>query len=91
MGQTHPDVDKDPQAREDEIDEKYEAGKEEEDEFFQEIEMVRNVLSKFIFRTTSQRENQIDLNLILKALPVRVDAHNCGRVDLFNFGCVQDA
>ena len=84
-------VDKDPQAREDAINEKYAAGEELEDEFYSEIEMVKTILSKFIFRTTSQRENQIDLNLILKALPVRVDAHNCGRVDLFNFGCVQDA
>jgi hypothetical protein len=86
-----PDVDKDPQAREEEIDQRSKDGEEAQDEFFQEIEMVRNVLKKFVFRTTSQRENQIDLNLILKALPVRVDAHNCGRVDLFNFGCVQDA
>ena len=39
-----PSVDEDPQAREDEIDAKYAAGKEEEDEFYQEIEMVDNVL-----------------------------------------------
>ena len=51
--------------------------------------MVETFLSCFIFATSSKIENQIDLNLILKALPVRVDKTNVYRIELFNFGSVQ--
>ena len=53
--------------------------------------MVDTFLQNFIFQTASKYENQIDLNLILKALPVRVDKNNCYRVELFNFWRLQDS
>ena len=53
--------------------------------------MVDKFLKNFIFQRASKYEDQIDLNLILKALPVRVDKYNCYRVELFNFGNLQDS
>ena len=50
--------------------------------------MVEDFLSHFIF-ATSKAEDEIDLNLILKALPVRVEKSNVYRIDLFNFESVQ--
>ena len=51
--------------------------------------MVEDLLSNFIFATASTRDTQIDLNLIVKALPVRVDKNNYYRVEMFNFQSVQ--
>ena len=51
--------------------------------------MVEKFLENFIFSTASSRDTQIDLNLILKALPIRVDKNNYYRVEMFNFKSVQ--
>ena len=88
---TNKDIDKEPQEREDAIDEAFEKGEEAKDEFWQEVDMVDRFLQNFIFHTASQRDSQIDLNLILKALPVRVDKSNCYRVELFNFASLQES
>ena len=61
----------------------------EENVFYREVNMVEALLGNFIFSTASTRDTQIDLNLIIKALPVRVDKNNYYRVEMFNFASVQ--
>ena len=84
-------IDARPLAREVAITNRHKEGEEEQDEFYREVEMVTGFLERFIFATASQRTTQVDLNLILKALPVRVDKYNCYRVELFNFLSLQEA
>jgi hypothetical protein len=51
---------------------------------------VEDFLDKFVFVSdTSTASEQIDLNLALKALPVKIDESNIYRVDLMNFNIVQ--
>ena len=61
----------------------------EDNVFYREVTMVEKFLENFIFSTASSRDTQIDLNLILKALPIRVDKNNYYRVEMFNFQSVQ--
>ena len=42
-----------------------------------------------MFDVDSKHQDQVDLVLTLKALPVRVDEHNAYRVKLFNFAGMQ--
>jgi hypothetical protein len=56
----------------------------------QELQMVDDFLNKFIFisqGTTSK--SQIDINLVLKALPAKIDMHNLYRVDMIGFSVIQ--
>lgn len=55
------------------------------------MEYVKEFLDRFIFDTGGKYENQVDLILALKALPVRIDAQNYRRVELFNFKTLQAA
>ena len=51
---------------------------------------MEDFLDKFVFVSdTSTASEQIDLNLALKALPVKIDESNIYRVDLMNFNIVQ--
>jgi len=50
-----------------------------------EMEYVTEFLDKFIFDTGGKYEDQVDLKLTLKALPVRVDSTSFRRVELFHF------
>ena len=56
-----------------------------------EMKYVKGFLEKFIFDTGGKYEDQVDLKLCLKALPVRVDSTSFRRVELFNFKKMQDA
>ncbi len=52
--------------------------------------MVDDFLSKFMFisqGTTSK--SQIDINLVLKALPAKIDMNNLYRVDMIGFSIIQ--
>ena len=51
----------------------------------EEVKIVEEIVEKFIFNTDKKQINQVDLNLALKALPIRVDEKNCYRVNLFSF------
>ena len=56
----------------------------------EELQLVEDFLDKFVFVSeTSTANEQIDLNLALKALPVKVDEQNIYRIDLMNFNMVQ--
>jgi hypothetical protein len=56
----------------------------------EELQLVEDFLDKFVFVSeTSTANEQIDLNLALKALPVKVDESNIYRIDLMNFNMVQ--
>jgi hypothetical protein len=46
-------------------------------------------LSRFIFDSDNKRQDQLNLNLALKALPARVDEHNYKRIPLFAFQIMQ--
>lgn len=72
----------------DEQGKKYQKDDYEDDVFYREVQMVETFLENFIFSTASSRDTQIDLNLILKALPIRVDKNNYYRVEMFNFKSV---
>ena len=51
--------------------------------------MVDDFLSKFMFisqGTTSK--SQIDINLVLKALPAKIDMNNIYRVDMIGFSVI---
>ena len=61
------------------------------EETAREVELVEEFLSHFVFATSSKAVDPVDLNLILRALPARVDKTNVYRVDLFNFGSVQES
>jgi|LauGreDrversion4_2_1035121.scaffolds.fasta_scaffold49063_1 hypothetical protein len=55
----------------------------------QELQLVDDFLNKFMFiavGTTSK--SQIDINLVLKALPARIDPLNLYRVDMIGFSTV---
>lgn len=68
---------------------------EEEDEAFmnvpeEEMHLVEDFLQKFLLiSSTSSYGEQIDLNLALKALPLKVDNTNIYRIDLINFNLAQ--
>jgi hypothetical protein len=52
--------------------------------------LVEDFLDKFVFISdTAIANEQIDLNLALKALPLKVDENNIYRIDLMNFNMVQ--
>jgi hypothetical protein len=51
----------------------------------EEREFVSEFISKFFFTTSGRHTQLVDLKLALKALPIRVDAFNHRRVELFNF------
>lgn len=56
----------------------------------EELQLVEDFLDKFVFVSeTSTANEQLDLNLALKALPVKVDESNIYRIDLMNFNMVQ--
>lgn len=56
-----------------------------------EVKIVEEFLSNFIFDTNNKRQNQINLNLMLKAMPARVDELNCKRMPLFAFRIIQNS
>ena len=56
-----------------------------------ELEYVSAFFDRFIFDTGGKHVAQVDLKLILKALPSRVDETNCRRVELFNFDSIRNA
>jgi hypothetical protein len=52
--------------------------------------LVEDFLDKFVFVSDSSASGeQIDLNLALKALPIKIDEKNIYRIDLMNFNLVQ--
>jgi len=52
--------------------------------------LIEDFLDKFIFVTTSSTSKDlIDLNLALKALPIKVEETNIYRIDLINFSLIQ--
>lgn len=57
----------------------------------EEIQLIEDFLDKFIFvgDSSSTSREQIDLNLALKSLPLKVDERNIYRIDLMNFNLVQ--
>ena len=57
----------------------------------EEEKIVRDIVNLFTFDTDGKYQDQVDLNLALKALPVRVDEENCYRVELFQFKNMQSA
>ena len=56
----------------------------------EEVQLIEDFLDKFVFisETTTSKE-QIDLNLALKSLPLKVDDWNIYRIDLINFNLIQ--
>lgn len=56
-----------------------------------EVKIVEKFLNNFIFDTNNKRQNQINLNLMLKAMPARVDELNCKRMPLFAFRIIQNS
>lgn len=55
----------------------------------EEIQLIEDFLDKFVFITDSTTsKEQIDLNLALKALPIKVEEHNIYRIDLINFNLI---
>ena len=55
----------------------------------EEVKIVSDFLDNFIFNTNNKRQNQINLNLTLKAIPFRVDENNYKRMPLFAFSILQ--
>lgn len=56
----------------------------------EEIQLIEDFLDKLVLVGESSMSNeQVDLNLALKALPLRVDETNIYRIDLMNFNLVQ--
>jgi hypothetical protein len=54
------------------------------------LHLIEDFLDKFIFVTTSSTSKDlIDLNLALKALPIKVEETNIYRIDLINFSLIQ--
>lgn len=52
----------------------------------EEVEIVQWFLKKFVMSGGSAKKGpQIDLKLILKALPARIDELNAARVNLYDF------
>jgi hypothetical protein len=56
-----------------------------------ELEYITKFLKRFVFQSDGKYQDLVDLNLALKALPCRIDKHNCFKVDLFNFKDLQTA
>ena len=52
---------------------------------YEELEIVRNFLSKFVVVSEISSSDQINLKLALKALPPVVTQNNLFKVELFNF------
>lgn len=50
-----------------------------------EIKLINDFLSKFVFLSDSTTKETIDLKLALKALPNKVDEHNVYRIGMLNF------
>jgi len=57
----------------------------------EEEEIVDAFLKNFVFDTNNKRQDQINLNLCLKAIPARVDEHNFKRMPLFAFQIIQNS
>ncbi len=56
----------------------------------EEIQLIEDFLDKFVFISdSSTSKEQIDLNLALKALPIKVEDTNIYRIDLINFNLIQ--
>lgn len=56
----------------------------------QELQMVDEFLNKFIFIAQgTTAKSQIDISLVLKALPARIDMLNLYRIDMIGFSVVQ--
>lgn len=54
-----------------------------------EIQLIEDFLDKFVFISDSSTFGEIiDLNLALKALPLKVDESNIYRIELQNFNVV---
>ena len=49
----------------------------------EETSIVEELIVKFVFDTDTKHNDQVDLSLALKALPVRVDDFNCYGIKLF--------
>jgi hypothetical protein len=55
----------------------------------EEVQLIEDFLDKFVFVSdSSTSREQVDLNLALKALPLKVDDGNIYRIDLMNFTLV---
>ena len=55
-----------------------------------ELHLIEDFLDKFIFISdSSTAKDIIDLNLALKALPLKVEEFNIYRIDLINFNLIQ--
>lgn len=56
----------------------------------EEVQLIEDFLDKFIFVSdSSTSKEQVDLNLALKALPLKIDDTNIYRIDLINFTLVK--
>jgi hypothetical protein len=56
----------------------------------EEVQLIEDFLDKFVFISdSSSSREQVDLNLALKALPLKVEESNIYRIDLMNFNLVQ--
>lgn len=53
----------------------------------EELQLVDDFLNKFIFIAVggSTSKDQVDINLVLKALPARIDHNNVYRIDMIGF------
>jgi hypothetical protein len=55
-----------------------------------ELHLIEDFLDKFIFVSdSSTSKDLIDLNLALKALPLKIEENNIYRIDLINFNLIQ--
>lgn len=52
--------------------------------------MVEEFLIKFKIVTESSADNHLDIQLMIKALPNKVDDKNLPVIDLFNFRMIQE-
>ena len=55
----------------------------------EEVHLLEDFLDKFVFSgDSSSSKEQIDISLVLKALPNRITPKNIYRVDLLNFSMI---
>ena len=55
-----------------------------------EVAIIESFLERFVMQTESaKKKNQVDIKLMLKALPKKIDESNVGRCDNFNFTGIQ--
>jgi hypothetical protein len=54
----------------------------------EEIEMINDFLYKFVFTSDSFNREQIDLRLMLKALPNKITEFNVDNTELINFNLI---